>query len=282
MEAMRVIDPWVNVSMFGGQKLAPEWLVRVKEDYFKAGDEFLGELTAPQLLAQMDAAGVEKAILSVDAGRVEEDVLAFTRAHPERFSLAVICDPTQHMKACWALEDLVAEYPVAMARVVPFMHDIPPNHRDYYPLYAKCCDLDLPISINTGLPGPPMPGECQHPIHLDRVCLDFPKLRVCMAHGADPWWGVAIRLMLKYQRLYLMTSAYLPKYFPPELVHFMNTRGKHKIIYASDHPVLTMERCIESARTLDLREGVLERFLYDNAEALFFAERKPRRRVLVP
>ncbi len=74
-----------------------------------------------------------------------------------------------------------------------------------------------------------------------------------------------------------MTSAYLPRYFPAELIHFMNTRGQEKIIYASDHPVLSMERCILAARELDLREGVLEKFLRENAERLFFAKRSPRK-----
>jgi predicted TIM-barrel fold metal-dependent hydrolase len=276
MSDVLAIDPWVNLSMLGGQA-PPEWLLRVKEDYFKAGDDFLRELSPDELIRQMDAAGVEKAILSVSLQAPQASVLECVKRDPDRFFLAVVCDPTAHMKTCWALEDLVAEQPVVMARVVPFMHDLPPNHRDYYPLYAKCCDLDLPISINTGIPGPPMPGECQHPMHLDRVCLDFPKLRVCMAHGADPWWSVALRLMLKYKRLYLMTSAYLPRYFPAELIHFMNTRGQEKIIYASDHPVLSMERCILAARELDLREGVLEKFLRENAERLFFAKRSPRK-----
>ena len=176
------------------------------------------------------------------------------------------------MKTAWALEDLVARAPVVMARVVPFMHDLAPNHRTYYPLYAKCCDLDLPISINTGIPGPPMPGECQHPMHLDRVCLHFPELKLIMAHGADPWWGEASRLMIKYHNLYMMTSAYLPRYLPPDFVHYMNTRGRKKVMFASDHPALQMERCIESAREVDFREGVLERFLYQNAHDLFFAE----------
>jgi len=272
---VRAIDPWVNVSMLGGQA-PPEWLVRVKEDYFKAGSEFLRDLSAPDLLAQMDEAGVEKAILSVYALSPQENVLEFARLHPDRFALAVVCDPTAHMKTTWALAELVAEHPVVMARVVPFMHDLSPDHRDYYPLYARCCDLDLPISINTGIPGPPMPGECQNPMYLDRVCLDFPKLRVCMAHGADPWWSIAIRLMLKYANLHLMTSAYLPKYLPAELIHFMNTRGQGKVIYASDHPVLPMGRCIEAATALDFREGVLEKYLYENAEALFFKQREPR------
>jgi predicted TIM-barrel fold metal-dependent hydrolase len=94
-----------------------------------------------------------------------------------------------------------------------------------------------------------------------------------MAHGADPWWAVAIRLMLKYPNLYLMTSAYAPRYLPPELIHFMNTRGRDKIIFASDHPVLSMERCIQEAQALDLREGVLDRYLYANASRVFFEGR---------
>jgi predicted TIM-barrel fold metal-dependent hydrolase len=272
---LRAIDPWVNTNMLGGGP-APPWLLKVKDDYFKAGEDFLKEVSVEEMLATMDRCGVEKAVLSVDVRRPPDSVLRFCEAAPERFFLAANVDPGGFMKACWALEDLARSQPVVMARVVPFLHDLAPNHRTYYPLYAKCIELDLPISINTGIPGPPMPGECQHPMHLDRVCLDFPELRVCMAHGADPWWNEAIRLMIKYQHLHLMTSAYLPKYFPPELLHYMNTRGQDKILYASDHPVLSMQRCIDAAMALDLREGVLEKYLHDNAEALFFTKREPR------
>ena len=86
----------------------------------------------------------------------------------------------------------------------------PPGDAVYFPLYTKCCELDLPLCMNTGLPGPPIPGEVQNPIHLDRVCVRFPELKLCMMHGADPWWDVAIRLMIKYANLRLMTSAWSP------------------------------------------------------------------------
>jgi predicted TIM-barrel fold metal-dependent hydrolase len=271
---VRAIDPWVNVNM-GGQ-IPPKWLVRVKEDYFKAGSDFFKDLDVDELLEVMDRSGVEKAILTTDCSQPSDHVLSFTAAHPNRFALAAAVDPRTLMKGCWALRELVKDHPVVMARVIPFQCDLPPNHRSYYPLYASCIDLDLPISINTGIPGPPMPGECQHPMHLDRVCLDFPDLKICMAHGADPWWGVAIRLMIKYRNLHLMTSAYSPRYLPAELIHFMNTRGQDKILYASDHPVLSIERCVAEAQDLDLREGVLDKFLYQNADRLFFSPRKPR------
>jgi predicted TIM-barrel fold metal-dependent hydrolase len=157
------------------------------------------------------------------------------------------------------------------------MYDLPPNDRAYYPLYAKCCELGLPITVNTGIPGPPLPGRCQDPMHLDDVCLFFPDLSIVMANGADPWWSVAIRLMVKYPRLYLMTSAFAPKYLPAELLTYMNTRGKDKVMFATDYPFLTMERCLAEAQALDLRDGVLDRYLYENAYRVFFAAKEAAR-----
>ncbi len=64
--------------------------------------------------------------------------------------------------------------PVAVATVGPsFWGDgnYPASDAVYYPLYTKACELDLPVCLNTGIPGPPLPGEAQHPMHLDRVCL---------------------------------------------------------------------------------------------------------------
>jgi predicted TIM-barrel fold metal-dependent hydrolase len=218
----------------------------------------------------MDRVGVEKCIVTTSAEDPDRRVLEFPHRHPDRFAISLSLDPRRGMTAIRALESLVRSEPVVLARITPFMINLPPDDRVYYPVYAKCIDLDLPIAINTGLPGPPMPGKCQDPMYLDEVCVFFPELKLVMAHGADPWWDIAIRLMIKYRNLYLQTSAYAPRYFPPQLIHFMNTRGQDKIMFASDHPVLSFERCVKEAEQLDLREGVLDKFLYANAHRLFF------------
>lgn len=269
---VRAIDTFVNVTMGSGER--PEWLVRVAEDYFKRADQIFHDLSITELIEAMDGAGVEKAIITTTAENPSPHVLSFPEAHPDRFVLSVSLDPRRGMTAIRALERVVREQPVVLARITPFMINLPPDDKVYYPVYAKCVELDLPIAINTGIPGPPMPGKCQDPMYLDEVCIFFPELKLVMAHGADPWWSVAIRLMLKYRNLYLQTSAYAPKYFPPELIHFMNTRGQDKIMFASDHPVLSFERCVKEAQELDLREGVLDKFLYANAYNLFFAGRE--------
>jgi predicted TIM-barrel fold metal-dependent hydrolase len=269
----RAIDTFVNVNM--GSVERPQWLVRVAEDYFNRADAIFKDISVAELTEAMDRAGVEKAIITTTADKPAEHVLQFPRANPDRFVLSISLDPRQGMTAIRALEQLVRDEPVVLARITPFMIDLPPNDKVYYPVYAKCIELDLPIAINTGIPGPPMPGKCQDPMYLDEVCVFFPELKLVMAHGADPWWNVAIRLMIKYRNLYLQTSAYAPRYFPPELIQFMNTRGQDKIMFASDHPVLSFERCVKEAQELDLREGVLDKFLYANAERLFWGGRQP-------
>ncbi len=267
----RAIDCLVNVDM--GDAKQPEWMIRVKEDYFRAGDSFLKSPELPELLDDMDAHGVERAILITRVGS-DDRAQKFAAAEPERFALAVGgFNLLRPMKTVRALESFVRDHPVAYATVGPsFWGDgmYPPTDAVYYPLYTKCCELDLPLCMNAGIPGPPIPGEVQNPIHLDRVCVRFPELKLCMIHGADPWWDTAIRLMLKYRNLRLMTSAWSPKRLPESLLHYMRTRGKDRILFASDYPVLSMERCLGEASALDLPPEVLDGWLYGNAQAFFF------------
>ena len=262
----RVVDTFVNVNM--GSLTRPEWLTRVAEDYFKRSEHIFKDIEASALIEGMDELGVDHAIITMRGHEPDPRILAFPDQYPERFSLSISVDPRRGMRSVRELESLRRNHRVTLARIVPFMTELAPNEAPNYPIYAKCVELDLPLSINTGIPGPPAPGMVQHPMHLDDVCLFFPELKVIMAHGADPWWAEAIRLMLKYRNLYLMTSAYAPKYLPEELLTFMRTRGRSKILFASDHPVLGMDRCVAEARALDLPPEVLEAYLKGNAQTL--------------
>jgi len=268
----RAIDCLVNVDF--ADRAMPDWMVRVKEDYFKGDDSFFKSPELSELLDNMDANGVERAILMSGAGGDTSRALSFVDARPDRFSLAVggfnLLKP---MPTVRALQSFVRDHPVSYAIVGPsFWGDgmYPPTDPVYYPLYVKCCELDLPLCMNTGIPGPPLPAEPQNPIHLDRVCYRFPELKLCMIHGADPWWDTAIRLMIKYRNLRLMTSAWSPKRLPQSLLHYMSTRGTDRILFASDFPVLSMQRCLGEALALELSDEVRDAWLYGNAWAFLF------------
>jgi uncharacterized protein len=269
----RAHDCLINVHF--GDADQPEWMFRVKDEYFKRDDTIFGKWDMSKVLDEMDANGVERAVVmgSVRANG-KGSPFEFVAARPDRFAIAAGgFDLLRPMKALRQLEDFVRSFPVAYASVGPsFWGDglYPPSDAVYYPLYVKCCELDLPLALNTGLPGPPIPGEAQNPIHLDRVCVRFPELKLVMMHGADPWWDTAIRLMIKYPNLHLMTSAWAPKYLPETLLHYMRTRGKQKVIFASDAPVLSITRTTGEARNLDLPDEVRDNYLYANAQRFFF------------
>jgi predicted TIM-barrel fold metal-dependent hydrolase len=262
-----VVDCWLNPSLGGfGQ---PSFLVDVTENYFRRDrDAVFRDRPTDELIAAMDASGVEKGILTIDASD-PTPYAELVRAHPGRFIASAVIDPLQGIAAVRLIEQLVRTHDVRLIRLVPFLFNRPPNDKVCYPIYAKCIELGVPVSINTGIPGPPMPAEPQRPLHLDEVCLFYPDLVIIMAHGADPWWGEAIRLLLKYPNLYMMTSAYAPKYLPAELLHFMSTRGPTKVLFATDYPFLTFERCVGEACALPLGDVARRNYLRDNALRLF-------------
>ena len=251
-------DPW--------QRLA------AKELFKRNPDEVFRPVAIYELLEKMDQAGVKKSVLTLQAMRPSSQVLQFAERAPDRFVFSLLFDPRGGYNALKNFEAVAQAHPVVLARVIPSLLNVPPDDRIYYPLYAKCCDLGLPISVNTGIPGPPLPGRCQDPMHLDEVCLFFPELTIIMAHGADPWWEVAIRLMQKYPNLYLKTSAYAPKYLPQCLLDYMGSKGLHKVLFGSDFPFLDPKRCIEEAQTLPLSSEARDNFLSGNAARVLFHE----------
>ena len=271
-----VIDALVNVH-FGETEQQPTWMLKVRDDYFKGPKSMFAPVDLGELLDEMDSHGVQKAILMDNIAKPHVTARKFAEARPDRVALAMGgLNLLKPMPTLRELSAVATDLPVVYAVVGPsFWGDAqyPPSDAVYYPLYTKCAELDLPLCLNTGLPGPPIPGEVQNPIHLDRVCVRFPELRLCMIHGADPWWDVAIRLMIKYENLRLMTSAWSPKRLPESLLHYMRTRGQNKVIYASDWPVLKMHRLVPEATALDLPPDVLDNYLYNNADDFFFRER---------
>ena len=108
--------------------------------------------------------------------------------------------------------------------------------------------------------------EAQKVEHLDEVCWFFPELKIVMRHGAEPWTDLAIKLMIKYPNLNYMTSAFAPKHYPKDIIHFANTRGGDQIMYAGYFPSgLSLERSMTELPDVPFRDHVWPRFLRENA-----------------
>ncbi|MBI3954280.1 MAG: amidohydrolase family protein [Chloroflexi bacterium] len=139
----------------------------------------------------------------------------------------------------------------------------------YWPLYARCVELDLPLTAYVGLPGPRVPGAAQDPIHLDEVLWSFPDLRVVLRHGGEPWESLCVKMMLKWPHLYYSTSAFAPRHLPQAIIHYMNTRGADRVLYAGYYPGLDYRRIQQEVEALPLRDHVWRLFLRENARRVF-------------
>ena len=109
--------------------------------------------------------------------------------HPDRFGLSVRVDAEQGMRAVRHLESMVRNDGARALRIVPYRDGKRASHRSYFPLYAKCIELEIPVTITVGMPLVQRPGIVQNPKHLDKVCAFFPELVVVSAHGGAPWTG---------------------------------------------------------------------------------------------
>jgi uncharacterized protein len=222
------------------------------------------------VLGEMDHFGIEKAMLGVSFDRsVSTRAL---RQHPDRFFGSYEVDPNAGMAGVRDLVRAVEELDVRAATAFPagMTPQVPIDDKRFYPLYAKCVELDIPICITTGVPGPRVPMACQRTELLDEVCWFFPELKVVMRHGAEPWDELAVKLMLKWPNLFYSTSAFAPKYYPQSIIDYANTRGADKIMYAGYFPMgLSLERIFAELPHVPLKDDVWPKFLRQNAERVF-------------
>ncbi|MGC5014253.1 amidohydrolase family protein [Streptosporangium sp. DT93] len=270
-----VIDVWAQPvpSERPGRLAAPE-ITRLFE---KSGSAEL--LRAPlgpdELAGLMDEAGVDLLLLSAwhrPGGWVisNDDVAAFVRARPDRFAGVASVDLSRPVAAVRELRRAVGELGFVGLRVVPWLWDLPPDHRLYYPLYAACVELGLPFCTQAGHTGPLMPSEPGRPVpYLDRVALDFPELTIVAGHIGHPWTEEMIGVAWKHDNVYIDTSAHLPRYYPGQLVHFMNTYGRGKVMFGTNWPQLPHAEALAQVASLPLTDEARADFLGGTARRVF-------------
>lgn len=221
-------------------------------------------------LAQMDKYNIQKAMLGIDD--TNEVHLRALREHPERFVASYDANANNGMDEVRKIERLYKDY--NLKAVTAFPSGICPqaaiNDKKWYPIYAKCVELDIPICPCAGIPGPRLPAEPQKVEHLDEVCWFFPELKIVTRHGCEPWEDLAVKLMLKYPNLYYMTSAFAPKYYPQAIIDYANTRGADKILYAGYFPMgISLDRIFADMPKVSFKAEVWPKFLFENAARVF-------------
>lgn len=236
-------------------------------------------MTHEQMLAALDEAGIERAfLLAVKIGQIGrpgswhlpyELVADAVQKYPDRFCGLAGVDPTEGMQGVRQLERAVREYGFIGAHGYPHWFGFAPDHPKWYPFYAKCCELDVPIQLQVGqslnYTTEQLWPSVGRPITLDAVACDLPELKLIGIHVGIPWTDEMIAMAWKHPNVYIGCDAHSPKYWPQSFVHYINSYGKEKVLFGTDFPVLDFSRTRQEIEALGLREDSLRRLYRDNA-----------------
>lgn len=236
-----------------------------------------------EMLARMDAAGIERAFLV--AAKVGETwhpagyhvpyalVAEAVRRHPTRFSGLAGLDPTEGMDGVRALERAVRDDGFIGAHFYPHWYELPPDHARWYPFYAKCVELDVPVQLQVGqslvYDRRAPKRSVGRPITLDAVACDFPELKLVGIHVGIPWADEMIAMAWKHPNVFIGSDAHSPRYWPPSFVRYIDSYGQDKVMFGTDFPVLQLERTRDEVEALGLRPEPKRKFLRDNALKLY-------------
>lgn len=241
--------------------------------------------TVEELLNLMDENNIESAFLIAqktgskyfgleDTHVPYETVHGIVKNNPERFYGLAGIDPWEGMEGVRALKRAVEDMDFIGAHLYPHWFYMKPDHRKFYPFYAKCAELDIPIQIQVGhclvyLKDHPPHRSVGRPILLDNIACDFPDLKLVGIHTGYPWVDEMISVAYKHPNVYICTDAHDPRYWKSELVEFINSWGKEKVIFGTDFPVVGMEQAISGVNELGLREESRRKLLRENTKKLY-------------
>jgi uncharacterized protein len=248
--------------------------------YFGAGDSFplLDEIAAHYRERKMACVvfPVDTELSDGNPPVPNEEVAAAAARHPDVLIPFASVDPHRGAAGLAAARRLISEHGVRGFKFHPSTQGFYPNDRLAYPLYELISEAGLTALFHTGHTGigAGVRGgggirlKYSNPMHVDDVAVDFPELKIVLAHPSFPWQDEALSVALHKPLVYIDLSGWSPKYFPPQLIQYANTLLKEKVLFGTDYPLITPDRWIADFAKLPIRDEVRPLIMKENAGRL--------------
>ena len=230
-----------------------------------------------EIVAGLDRHNVELAVITgrdcettYQTKPNNESVIDFVNKYPHKFIGFVGLDPHKGMKAIEQLNHAITSLGLKGAAIDPYLAQIYVHDAKYYPIYSKCCELNVPIIITTG-PATLVPNAIiDHvaPRYIDFVAKDFPDLKIIVSHGCYPWVNEMITIAQRNANVYVELSEY--EHFPQAEAYIQaaNTIIADKVLYASAHPFVDFKEALKIYEELPFTDEVRKKVMYKNAAKL--------------
>ena len=235
-------------------------------------------------LAMLAQAGVDHAVfIGLDLApdfdfKIPIEYLAeLQRKHPDKITAFPALNPKKGLEAALAdIEEMAAQGIKGFKAFPCFWGD--PSDREYYPLWERAVDKGLIAMFHMGsqiAPGARL--KWCNPALLDDVAMDFPELRIVIAHMGWPWIGETVMgLGRKNPNVYFDTGALRPSLHFGDvdftakegIYRYIERQIPGKVLYGSDFPNGDPQEMVTGFKQLPLSKEFLEKFLGGNASGL--------------
>jgi len=223
----------------------------------------------------MDKFGIDKSVIvsfnvktALDLILVSnEDVSNFVKLYPNRFiGFAGIDIPAAD--ALEQLEHAITSLELKGLKLVPPVQKIDISDKKYNKIWKKMVDLNIPLwthgghQVSTG----GSIAKFGHPMLIDEIAMRHEDLKIIIGHMGTPWFWDAYSVVLRHPNVYIDVSAHyeLYKYFPWDA--YVSYNITHKVMFASDHPLIHWNSIIPAVKNLPISDGFKKAILGINAQ----------------
>ncbi|MGD2059644.1 MAG: amidohydrolase family protein [Acidimicrobiia bacterium] len=273
----------VEIGPQGNDHLSPE-LREAASRYFRGEvslpgiDEIADYYRQRRMMAVVF--GVDSA-LTTGQPRIPNDfVVEGSLRHRDVLVPFASVDPRRGPEGVAEAEKLLEDGIVKGFKFHPNLQRFDPNDTIAYPIYELIEAHGSIALFHTGHSGigAGLPGgggiRLKHgnPMLIDDVAVDFPDMRIIMAHPSFPWQDEALSVALHKPEVYIDLSGWTPKRFPPQLISYMRGPLRDKVLFGSDYPLITPDRWITDFETLGIEIDIARGILKLNAARLLGIE----------
>jgi uncharacterized protein len=242
---------WIDAMAAYGSSISERSHEYVRERITTGWFDPLGD----QLVADMDAAGIEKSVVfildfamhagvddSISLVRRYELFASAVARHPERLVLYGGVDP-RRPDAAQFVKTARENFGIQGVKIWPPAGALP-NGPYCYRLYERCAELGLPVVVHTGQEIGPLRSECTRPMFVDQPANDFPEVTFVLAHAGMGWWQEAAEIAWHHPNVYLDIAYWQAKYlrsperFCQELRAVISTAGQDRVFFGTDWPAM--------------------------------------------
>lgn len=178
-----------------------------------------------------------------------EYIAEYVGQHPEKVIGFASIDPTVDRLS--DLEYAIDKLGLSGLKLGPIYQNVHPTDTRVMAIYEFCEARKVPILIHQGTTFPrKAPLKYSFPVLLEDVALQFPELRMVIAHLGHPWIAETLVLIRKQPHFYSDISAlhYRPWQFYNALILAKEYGVLDKVLFGSDFPFTTPDATIEALR----------------------------------